>query len=107
MSKQPFLCFIAFGTATTVLALPSEEKDLVTNIKALYDPIGKGIAEVVVDGQGIEYCWRSHFGFAGEAVQLQRGKSAENFRRNSLPSDLEGVIYHQHELSPINSRFKR
>ena len=79
MSKQPLLCaplrssallcFIAFGTATTVLALPSEEKDLVTNIKALYDPIGKGIAEVVVDGQGIEYCWRSHFGFAGEASE--------------------------------------
>ena len=29
----------------------------------------------------------------------------ENFRRNSLPSDLEGVIFHQHEFSPINSRF--
>ena len=50
-----------------VLAGPAEGKDQVTNIKALYDLIGKGIAEVVVDEQGIEYCWRSHFGFAGEA----------------------------------------
>ena len=69
LRSSALLCqvfFITYVTVPQVLAGPAEGKDQVTNIKALYDPIGKGIAEVVVDEQGIEYCWRSHFGFAGE-----------------------------------------